>query len=126
MGIFSRLYRWLTRKKTPKTLCENVDYVLGEYIIGDDSPPISTVKLLTTVYRGVEYCYLNVRVSEHGGTGQLSFKYSFIDTASFDSAKLKVDREFVTIAGQVLESILLREGTTNDSIGIINPQKSDL
>jgi hypothetical protein len=104
--------------KTPRSLTENVDYLLGEYIIGDDSTPISTVKLLTTQYKGVEYCYLNVRVSEHGGGGQLAFKYSFIDTASFDKATLKTDREFIEVAGLVLESILLREGTTNDTIGI--------
>jgi hypothetical protein len=128
MGLFSKLYQWWMGTKTPsKLLIEHIDYVLGEYVIGDGSEPISTVKLLTTAYRGVEYCYLNVRVSEHGGTGQLAFKYSFLDTAHFDVAALKVDRDFVTVAGLVLESILLREGTTNnDTLGTHAPQEPDL
>jgi hypothetical protein len=99
---------------------------LGEYFPGDDAPPISTVKLLTGPYTGVEFCYLNVRVSEHAGSAQLSFKYSFIDTAQFQRDILKTDHNFVTVAGTILESILLREGGMNDSVGTNDHQESDL
>lgn len=100
--------------------------MLGEFFPGDDSPPISTVKLLTGPYAGVEYCYFNVRVSEHAGSGQLSFKYSFIDAAQFSRDVLKTDRAFITVAGTILESILTREGGMNDTVGTHDPEESSL
>ena len=93
-----------------------MDFVLGEYSVGDESPPISTVKLLTGPYAGVEYCYLNVKVSEHQGSAQLSFKYSFLDTPGFHRDSLKTDQKFIMVAGTILESVLLREGGMNDTV----------
>lgn len=117
MGIFSKLREWLTNPTTTnKTPREHIDYILGEYFPGEAESPISTVKVLTGPYKGVEFCYLNVRLSEHAGTAQLSFKYSFVDTADYTREVLKSSPEFVTLAGTILESLLLREGGINDSV----------
>lgn len=124
--MFEWLWKWWNPQKTTNNPQEGVDFVLGEYSVGDESPPISTVKLLTGPYAGVEYCYLNVRVSEYQNNGQLSFKYSFLDTPGFHRDTLKIDQKFVAVAGTILESLLLREGGMNDTVGTNDPQESDL
>lgn len=129
MGIFSRLVQWWRTRQTansPNPL-ENVDYVLGEYFPdGEGNTSVSTVRVLTGPYTGVEFCYFNVRVAEHIGSAQLSFKYSFVDTATFTRDSLKNDARFVQFAGDVLRALLSREGGMNDTVGTNDSQESNL
>lgn len=82
---------------------EGVDYSFtdfGRYGVG--------VEILTGKFKGVIYSYGKVSFEEVDGNGVLHIEFEVIDPLKFND--LKENCEFITIIGDILTGILMKQG----------------
>ena len=105
------------KKKMPK---EGKDY---KFIDFTDSE-LTGIMILKGDYAGVVYHYGKVRVKEQGEFATLEFGYTIVNPGKHDIDLLQKDDNFVTMMGDVLSEILMKQA--NETIRNNNPEEFDL
>lgn len=105
------------KKKVPK---EGEDYKFVDFTDSD----ITGIMILKGDYAGVVYHYGKVRVVEQGEFAKLEFGYTLVNPGKHDIDLLQNDDNFVTIMGDVLSEILMKQA--NETIRNHDPEEFDL
>jgi len=111
----------LRLSKKPKTPKEGVDYKL----VNIESSDLTAVEILHGSFSGVIYHYNHAKVEiDPTDMARLVFSYQFIYTANFSDDYLKENEEFVTLMGDILSGMIIKEEVYGQT-GTINSEESD-
>jgi len=93
---------------------EGVDFRFLDDAVADPTTP---VEILTGRFKSVRVCYGQVRINEQAedGSGLLQFVYKVIEpTETKQILRLKANRDFNNLLGDILRSIILESIEEND------------
>lgn len=103
--LWENLQFWKNRKKTP-------DYRLTRSIADT-----THVEITSGNYAGVIYSYGRVKFDDSFGYPKLSFGYTVHHSGKVSAEQLNDDAEFVTIMGDILTELIIKnEQTRNDDL----------
>jgi hypothetical protein len=85
---------------------------------------LTGIMILKGDYAGVVYHYGKVRVKEQGEFATLEFGYTIVNPGKHDIDLLQKDDNFVTMMGDVLSEILMKQA--NETIRNNDPEEFDL
>jgi hypothetical protein len=105
------------KKKMPK---EGKDYKFIDFTNSE----LTGIMILKGDYAGVVYHYGKVRVKEQGEFATLEFGYTIVNPGKHDIDLLQKDDNFVTMMGDVLSEILMKQA--NETIRNNDPEEFDL
>lgn len=80
------------------------------------------VEITSGKYSGIVFSYGTVRFEHEIGYPKLSFEYNVLHSGEHDLHGLIRDDEFVTIIGDILTDIIIKDGQNRTN----NPQELDL
>lgn len=66
------------------------------------------IEITSGKYASVVYSYGRVKFSDEIGIPKLSFGYTVLHSGHFDLETLQTDQEFVTIIGDILTEIIIK------------------
>lgn len=100
--LWEKLQFW---KKKPKMPLEDKDY----RFINFTNSEITGIQILQGEFAGVVYHYGRARVEEAGEFAKLQFGYTLVHPGKHDIDELQNNEDFVTIMGDILTSILMKQ-----------------
>jgi hypothetical protein len=100
--LWEKLQFW---KKKPKMPLEDKDYRFINFTNSD----ITGIQILQGEFAGVVYHYGRARVEEAGEFAKLQFGYTLVHPGKHDIDELQNNEDFVTIMGDILTSILMKQ-----------------
>ena len=110
VALWEKLLFWKS-KKTP-------EYRLQEAPMSDGT----WVEITSGKYSAVIYSYGRVKFSDEFGIPKLSFSYTIMNSGQYNLETLQNDQEFVTIMGDILTEIIIKNEPTRE----IDIEESDL
>lgn len=99
--LWDKIQFWKPKKRTP-------EYRFQDAPMGDGT----WVEITSGKYASIVYSYGRVKFSDEIGVPKLSFGYSILHSGHFDLEALQSDQDFVTIIGDILTEIIIK----NESI----------
>lgn len=110
-ALWAKIQFWKPKKKIP-------DYRFQEAPMSDGT----WVEITTGEYANVVYSYGKVSFSDELGVPKLQFGYSILHSGQYDLETLQGDQNFVTIIGDILTDIIIKNEPTRE----IDPEEPDL
>jgi hypothetical protein len=109
--LWAKIQFWKPKKKIP-------EYRFQEAPMSDGT----WVEITTGEYANVVYSYGKVSFSDELGVPKLQFGYSILHSGHYDLDGLQTDQNFVTIMGDILTDIIIKNEPTRK----IDTEESDL